>query len=623
MTRLKHVLLVLLLACLGLPAAALDLVDAEQQGAAPGEWRAVRRPTQLVSDGSGAPRLAVYRLAFTLPAQPETLWALRIDRLSNRHRLFLNGQLIHEQGADEEGHARPRLLPLYLPLAPALLKPGANTLQLVLQFGTQAALSAVVVGPDGVMRAAYQRDRLLDTTLPQLLNIGGAALATVLLLLWWRRRQEVAIGLFGALWLMASLRNLAYFVTLSPLPGGLSEWLFFCAQACTVGLLGLFAIALSGHPWPRLRRACLASVMGLPLLGLAAMGLGVLAALRLAVYPVLVLLGLASVGVLWRTLQGQRGRALALLVAGVFIVVGAGVHDYAYLHGWRPITEFFWLPFAVPVALAAYAAMLLGRLVRGMAEVEALSQHLEQRVAERTTELAAASQAKSRFFAAASHDMRQPVATIGLLLGLMGDQVKQGPPALSRLMAALGQAVLGLESLLRGLLDMARLEQVAVAMQPVAVQAVFDAVALDEQAHAQARGLRLRFRPTAAWVISDPLLLTQIVRNLVSNGLRYTEQGSVLVALRPDAAGGGWRLEVRDSGMGIAPAQQALIFDAFVQLASPQAAQSAQSAQQPGHGLGLAIVQRSAAVLGHGLGLRSAPGQGSCFSLRLQRAPKR
>ena len=137
------------------------------------------------------------------------------------------------------------------------------------------------------------------------------------------------------------------------------------------------------------------------------------------------------------------------------------------------------------------------------------------------------------------------------------------------------------------------------------------------------RCLRLRFRPTAAWVISDPLLLTQIVRNLVSNALRYTEQGSVLVALRPDAAGGGWRLEVRDSGMGIAPAQQALIFDAFVQLASPPAVQSAQSAQEPGHGLGLAIVQRSAAALGHGLGLRSAPGRGSCFWLRLQRAPKR
>ena len=615
-TVLPALSLLLLLAFLSGPAAALDLHEAQVLRPGRSDWQALSLPDTVARDSAHLQdsSAASYRLTFELDRRPDALWALRIDRLASAHRIFLNGQLLHEQGEDATGRVRLRLLPAYLSIAPALLQPGRNELRLALQFGTRAGLSAVQIGPDDALLPAYQRARWLDTNLPQTLNIVGAALAAIMLLLWWRRRQEVAMGWFGALWLIGSLRNHDYFVAVSPLSAALSDWLYFSAQASTVGLLGLFAIALSARPWPRLRLAYLFCLIGLPLLGLAASTLGAIAPLRLVVYPLLVLLGLGSVSVLWRTLQRQRGVALALLGSGIFLLVAAGAHDYAYLHGWRPVTDFFWMPYAVPFALACYAAMLLNRLVRGMAEVEELGLRLEQRVAQRTAELAAANQAKTRFLAAASHDLRQPVSAIGLLVGLVRERV-QGPPAVASMLDHLSRAVLALEDLLRGLLDLSRLESgttvaVTPAPQPVALQTLFDAIALHELAHADALGLRLRFRPTAARVLSDPLLLEQMLRNLVSNALRYTEQGRVLVALRRHGHGG-WRLEVRDSGQGIAHAHQQHIFDEFVQVGRPA------KDRRKGQGLGLAIVQRSAALLGHRVGVRSQLGRGSCFWIEL------
>ncbi len=609
--------LLLFLSCLAQPVAALDLRDARVLRPGQTDWQAVSLPDTVPRDSAHLEGSATYLLAFDLEKQPEALWALRIDRLASVHRIRLNGHLLHERGADPAGRVRLRLLPAYLAVAPAVLRPGRNELRLDLKFGTRAGLSSMQIGPDDELLPGYRQDRWLDTSLPQMLNVVGATLACILLLLWWRRRQEVAMGWFGALWLIASLRNHDYFVAVSPLSDALSEWLYFSAQASTVGLLGLFAISMSAQPWPRLRAAYLVCLIGLPLLGLVATGLGAIAPLRLVVYPLLVPLGLASVSVLWRSLQPQNEVALAALGLGIVLVVAAGAHDYAYLHGWLPVTDFYWMPYAVPFALACYAAMLLNRLVRGMAEVEELSERLEQRVAQRTAELATANQAKTRFLAAASHDLRQPVAAIGLLVGLVRERV-QGPPAVESMFDHLGRSVMALEDLLRGLLDLSRLESgsaagVVQAPQPVAVQALFDAIALHELAHAQALGLRLRFRPSAAQVFSDPLLLEQMLRNLVSNALRYTAQGSVLVALR--RSGSGWRLEVRDSGPGIAPAHQQHIFDEFVQLGQPV------RDRRKGQGLGLAIVQRSAALLGHRVGVRSQPGCGSCFWIELPSAP--
>ena len=566
---------------------------------------------------AGADAHAIYRLHFQLSELPQEQWALRIDRLSSSHRIYLNGQLVHELCCDEQ--TRPKPLPFYLPIAPGLLKAGDNELRLELSFRARGGLSTVRLGADAELRADWQRARAWDTALPQGINIAGAALACLMLMVWLRRRQELATGLFGLMWLVGSLRNYHYFMQVSPLPDALAEWLYFCAQAVTASLFGLFAVALSGRPWPRLRRVYLAALIALPLLGLAAWALGQLPALRMGVYPLLVLLCASVARILWPLLQRQRGVALALLLCGTAVLAGAGAHDYAYLNGWLPISDYYWMAFVAPFVLACYGAMLLDRIILSLARSEELSHELELRVAERTVELAEANAAKSRFLAIASHDLRQPVAAIGLLVGMADEQVREANPRASAMLVKAGQAVAGLEDLLRSLLDVSRLEVAPAAapvLQAVPLQPIFDAIALHEQANAQSRGLSLRFRATKAVAHSDPLLLEQMLRNLVANALRYTERGGVLLAVRKRDTKL-W-VQVWDSGRGIAPEHRQQIFEEFVQ--PGREAHATGNDANEGVGLGLSIVRRSALSLGHGLGLRSKVGKGSCFWIELPNA---
>jgi anti-sigma regulatory factor (Ser/Thr protein kinase)/CheY-like chemotaxis protein len=128
---------------------------------------------------------------------------------------------------------------------------------------------------------------------------------------------------------------------------------------------------------------------------------------------------------------------------------------------------------------------------------------------------------------------------------------------------------------------------------------------------ARGKGLRLRSVPTRAWVLSDPRLLERLLGNLVSNAVRYTYRGGIVVGVR--RAGENLRVEVRDSGIGVAPEHQQLIFQEFFQVANPE--------RDPGKGLGLglALVERLARRLGHPLYVRSAPGRGSVFGITLPR----
>jgi len=217
---------------------------------------------------------------------------------------------------------------------------------------------------------------------------------------------------------------------------------------------------------------------------------------------------------------------------------------------------------------------------------------------------------KNMFLATASHDLRQPVAAIGLLVGLARDRVADAGQA--GLLDRIQGAVRALEGLLRGLLDLSRLDSAAGAplRQAVPLQALFDGLALHHQADAQARGLRLLLRPTRLQVDSDPVLLDQVLRNLVGNALHHTRRGGVLVAARRHGAHG-VRLQVWDTGIGIPADQQQRVFEPFVQLHDPW------PGRHPGQGLGLAIVRRAVDLLGHPLLLRSVPGQGSCFSIGL------
>jgi signal transduction histidine kinase/CheY-like chemotaxis protein len=218
--------------------------------------------------------------------------------------------------------------------------------------------------------------------------------------------------------------------------------------------------------------------------------------------------------------------------------------------------------------------------------------------------------AKSQFLAAASHDLRQPLHALGLFSASLESVRlnKQGHALVGRIQ----DNIAVLEGLFDSLLDVSRLDAGVIRPQlsGVDVADLFERVGGYSEGAAKAKGLTLRFAANRYRVLADPTLLEQILANLVGNAIRYTAAGGVLVGCRR-AGDGKVALEVRDSGIGIDPANAARIFDEFVQLANPE------RDRRKGFGLGLAIAQRTAALMGSRIVLRSAPGRGSVFGFAL------
>ncbi|AGT07268.1 hybrid sensor histidine kinase/response regulator [Paracoccus aminophilus] len=252
---------------------------------------------------------------------------------------------------------------------------------------------------------------------------------------------------------------------------------------------------------------------------------------------------------------------------------------------------------------------------RALEDLSRANETLEARVTERTLELEdalsraeRANASRARFVAAASHDLLQPLSAATLYLTSlqhepMGERAQK---TISKVQRSLDSV----EGLLSALLDISRLESgyAAVTLEPVALGPLFRQLRDEFAPLAARKGLELVIRPVEAVVISDQVYLRRILQNLISNAIRYTATGRVFVGLR--RRGAMWLAEVRDSGPGIAPADQEAIFREFHRLGSGASAAE-------GLGLGLAIVERAASLLGHPLSLRSAPGCGSTFALTL------
>jgi signal transduction histidine kinase len=241
---------------------------------------------------------------------------------------------------------------------------------------------------------------------------------------------------------------------------------------------------------------------------------------------------------------------------------------------------------------------------------------LEQRVATVTHELRlkkeeaeTATLAKSRFLAAASHDLRQPTHALGLFIARLGQLSLDGQASL--LVGNLERSVQAMQDLLDGLLDLSRLESgaVKVHMQAVRVQNLLDAIRSALEPAAAEKGLHLRIRPSTLWAVTDSVQLQRMVMNLTHNAIRYTDHGTVLLACRSAGDGKHLRIEVWDSGIGISSEHQTDIFKEFYQVGNPGRERTR------GLGLGLNIVERSAQLLGHQVTVRSALGHGTRFSI--------
>lgn len=230
--------------------------------------------------------------------------------------------------------------------------------------------------------------------------------------------------------------------------------------------------------------------------------------------------------------------------------------------------------------------------------------------AERGREIAdGANLGKSRFLATASHDLRQPLQTLSLLNGTLRRIVTE-PEATGALLQQ-EQAIGAMSRLLNALLDISKLESGAIKPERTdfAVAALFEELRSDFTGLAAQKGLTLQIEPCTDCVHSDPSLVEQILRNLISNSIKYTRQGWIRLRCLHEAAL--VSIEVLDTGVGIPANQLAHIYDEFYQVGVPT------NTARDGYGLGLSIVQRLVTLLNLRLDVRSEVGKGSAFSLVL------
>lgn len=237
----------------------------------------------------------------------------------------------------------------------------------------------------------------------------------------------------------------------------------------------------------------------------------------------------------------------------------------------------------------------------------------EKRIAEDARRAAeAATRSKTRFFAAASHDLRQPLQAIGIYCSLLRKRA-QGP--IVPLVRNLSAGVETLSNLVGELLEVSRLD--AGAIQPriesVSLTELFTGLQREFQPLAEARRLEFRVRATNLCVTSDSLLLSRVLRNLLGNAIRYTAHGGVLLAARR-RTGDIVDLEVWDTGPGIHKQDLDRIFDEFYR---GESSKGAADGSAGGFGLGLSIVRRICGVLGHALTVRTRPGFGSMFRVQV------
>ena len=313
----------------------------------------------------------------------------------------------------------------------------------------------------------------------------------------------------------------------------------------------------------------------------------------------------------------------------VFIVACGTTHLMEIVTIWHPV---YWLAGSIKAITAAASvptAILLVRLMpqalrwpspvtlkRANEELRLANARLVAEGAERRAAQDAAdraNQAKGRFLATASHDLRQPLQTLSFLNGALR-RLATNPDAVSDLVEQ-EHAIVAMSGLLNALLDISKLESGAVKPQirDFNLASLFEELRVEFSALAIKKGLRLEIAEVAAVASSDPTLLGEILRNLVSNAIRYTVRGVVQVHCFREEAD--LRIDVEDSGVGIAENQLPLIFDEFYQIrVSPDS-------PREGHGLGLSIVQRAATLLNREVRVRSEVGRGSTFSISIPAAP--
>jgi signal transduction histidine kinase/CheY-like chemotaxis protein len=306
----------------------------------------------------------------------------------------------------------------------------------------------------------------------------------------------------------------------------------------------------------------------------------------------------------WRPAPGERHEVQCALGDRQFVIRSTPIEPAGMAYSFEDVTD----------------------RLRAQMRLREAAETLERRVAERTTELEAevaerraieaellaaktaaehANRSKTSFLAAASHDLLQPLNAARLFVAALSERRLALPTR--ALVRQTGVALDSVEDLLEALLEISRLDAGAIQPEiaPIELDRMLAALRIEFAPLAKSAGLSLTIPETGLWLLSDVRLLRRILQNFLSNALRYTREGSVTVDVTPE--GDDLRIAVRDTGPGIEPSQFSAVFEEFRRLDRNRAI--------PGKGLGLAIVRRASAMLGHRIDLESEPGKGATFAV--------
>jgi signal transduction histidine kinase/CheY-like chemotaxis protein len=630
-----------------LAAAAVASTTADTTGAAPwfeadflfaddkrppsdaAPWSRQALPDEWQRTRPHASGVAWYRFHVSLSELPREVQAVYVPRGGDQLGVFVNGRLIGST-AEEGGDAMNTWKrPLLFTVPPAMLASGENLIHVRLEGRAEhySGLSPVIFGSQGALRDIYWKRFALQTIGPVGLAAALGLLGIFFLILWSRRRDDATYVLFGAASIVWAARNVADVVFHLAIPQ--PHWEIAMAQLyfVFVGLLCLFCLRFVDATLPRYERLLRWSMLIPPFLLYAALPwVGVLTSTRMLLLYMLALV-VPPLAVVARAALFQRSLGAILIALAGFVAFGFGIYDWIAVGRPGMFDSIRLVPYAALFFTTAIGWLLAHRFLLAYQGLERLNEELDARVMRKSAELTrnmeklqeakleaeAANAAKSRFLAAASHDLRQPLHALGLFAAELSGRDRS--PGNQELAGRIGQSVQALEMMFSELLDLSRLDAgaVRVELRDFPVQEIFDRMAVDFLPLAREKGLQLRIRSTKHWCESDPIVLERILRNLVSNAIRYTHRGGVLVACRQ--RGKRLWLEVRDTGIGITDAEREHVFEEYYQVANQERDRS------KGLGLGLAIVKRLAGLLGERLLVKSAPGRGSLFAVRTRRVP--
>lgn len=314
----------------------------------------------------------------------------------------------------------------------------------------------------------------------------------------------------------------------------------------------------------------------------------------------------------------------------ISMVIGLGAGAVVTHHAHLPTFYGFFLPLTLPLvarmltaedglmnalgwmlltygAFMSYYGRVLNKALTDSLRLRFQNQQLTEDLREQKDQAERANIAKSKFLAAASHDLRQPLHALELFTSVLDQVVTTAHQR--KLVGQIQSSVGALEGLFSALLDISRLDAGVLepARQGFKLDELLERLRSEFAVQASQKGLALHWKSTDAVVRSDPTLLESILRNFISNAIRYTREGEVTVSCHPTERQ--VAIEVADTGPGIPASEQERIFDEFHQLSNPE------RDRNKGLGLGLAIVKRTAKLLGHPIGVESTPGSGARFTI--------